>query len=77
MQIAKLASFLVLGLLRPELWLLGLLLGLGALAGNALGQRALGALATTSFVRIVQWMLLASGVLMIGRVLATAPAAAG
>ena len=67
MQIAKLGSFVALGLIRPELWGLGVLVGVGALFGNALGRRALGRMSAESFVGVVQWMLLASGVLMVWR----------
>ena len=67
MQVAKLGSFLALGLLRPDLWLLGLVVGLGALVGNALGKRVLGRLHPDTFVGVVEWMLLASGALMIWR----------
>ena len=67
MQVAKLGSFLALGLLRPDLWLLGLVVGLGALVSNALGKRVLGRLHPDTFVGVVEWMLLASGALMIWR----------
>jgi len=72
MQIAKLASFVALGVLRPELWGLGLAVGAGALLGNSLGKRALGRISGAAFARVVLWMLGASGGLMIWRVVATA-----
>jgi uncharacterized membrane protein YfcA len=67
MQVAKLGSFVALGLLRPDLWGLGLVVGLGALLGNLIGKRVLGRLHPDVFVGVVEWMLLASGVLMIWR----------
>ena len=67
MQFAKLGSFLALGLLLPSVIVGGLWVGVGALAGNAAGKRALGRISAEAFGRLVRWMLLASGGLMIWR----------
>lgn len=61
MQVAKLGSFASLGVMRAELWMLGLLLGAGALLGNAAGKAALRRISLARFVRIVNAVLVVSG----------------
>ncbi len=67
MQLAKLGSFLAVGLMRPEVWWMGVLIGAGALAGNALGKRTLGRISTERFSRIVESVLLVTGAGIVAR----------
>lgn len=53
MQVAKLASYLALGLAGPEVWKAGLVVGAGTLVGNVLGKRALGRISAESFTHAV------------------------
>ncbi|NNL85512.1 MAG: sulfite exporter TauE/SafE family protein [Myxococcales bacterium] len=61
MQFAKLAAFFSFGLLSNETWIAGCAVGVGALAGNLLGKRALRALDARRFVHFVYAALLVSG----------------
>lgn len=69
MQLAKIAAYCVFGLLGPELWVLGLALGAGALLGNVLGKAAIGRMSLRRFENVVLWLLLASGLSILWRFL--------
>ncbi len=67
MQVAKLVAFLGFGLLSPEVWITGAVVGCGALVGNVLGKRALHVIDARRFVGFVYVALLASGLSILWR----------
>ncbi len=69
MQVLKVAVFATVGLLTPDVLRYGLLLGAGAVVGNALGKLLLERMRTAWFKHAVQGVLLCTGVLMLYRLL--------
>jgi uncharacterized membrane protein YfcA len=61
MQVGKLTVFLTLGMLTDSSLLLGVVVGVGALAGNWLGRYALKILSSGQFTNYVYIALLVSG----------------
>lgn len=61
MQAGKIVAFAGLGLLGPEILILGAVIGVGALLGNWLGRHALASLTSVRFTHYVYAALLLSG----------------
>ena len=69
MQFVKLGSFAAFGLMSADVWIAGIVVGVGTLVGNLLGKRLLGGLSVKRFTDFVYAVLLVSGASIIVRVL--------
>lgn len=63
--IAQIGSYAFLGALNGELWIWGLVIGLGAIIGNIIGKKLLHKMSELNFRRAVLIIMVISGVLML------------
>lgn len=63
----QIGSYAFLGALKGELWIYGIVIGLGAIVGNIIGKRALKKISDQGFRKLVILIMVISGVVMIGK----------
>lgn len=63
--LAQLGSYAFFGLLSAQLWLYGLVIGLGAIMGNLLGKQLLGHISAVTFRRLLISFMVVSGCLLL------------
>jgi uncharacterized membrane protein YfcA len=65
MGLVQIGTYSFLGALYGKLWILGLVLGAGATAGNLIGKKLLGAITDDTFRKYVLALMVISGIYMI------------
>jgi len=63
--IAQIGSYTFFGILTAQLWIYGLVLGLGAIAGNVIGKRFLAGMSVKQFRVMLILLMVVSGLVMI------------
>jgi len=65
MGVVQIGTYSFLGAIYGDLWILGIVLGLGATAGNLVGKKLLGNMTDTTFRKYVLAIMAISGAYMI------------